>query len=158
MRFGFCGPGYASESPLVDAEALINLYLEQSESPNARTQYALYRTAGLGLFATLAGPSVRGFCVVSGRVFVVSGTHLYELFSAGVFTDYGGFGGNNNIVDDGLPAILVSGGTAAGSYPGQLLISSGGTLTAFILATNTFAAITGAPANVLMIEFCAGFF
>jgi hypothetical protein len=158
MRFGFCGGSYASESSLVDAQQSINFYPEMTENQNSRVSMALYRTPGLGPFATLVGPSVRGTYIANGRRFAVSGTHLYELSATGAVTDYGAHGGNNNILDDGLPAVMVSGGTDGGQYPGQLLIASGGTLTAFSLATNAFKAITGAPANVLMIEFIDGFF
>jgi hypothetical protein len=137
----------------------VNFYPEQVESPNARTAWALLPTSGLSLIANLGAglPSVRGFCTVSSRTFAVAGTHLLELTGSGV-TDYGAAGGNNNIVDDGLPATLVAGGTQGGSYPGQLLIASGGTLTAFSLPGNVFLAITGAPAGVLMIDFLDGFF
>jgi hypothetical protein len=161
LRFGFCGGSYQSQTPLADAELSINFYPEQIESPNARTAWAQLPTPGLSLLGTPGGglPSERGFCTVSGRTFSVAGTHLLEWTSNGI-TDYGGNPGtpNNNILDDGLPAVMVAGGTAAGSYPGQLLIASGGTLTVFILPTNAFAAIAGAPANVLMVEFVDGFF
>lgn len=159
-RFGFCGPAYASQSPLVANEQLINWYVEQAESPNSRTPFALLPTPGISLFAKLlAGlPSVRGSYITGGRCFAVSGTHLFELSATGAVTDYGAAGGNNSIVDDGLPAIMVAGGTSGGIYPGQLLIASGGTLTVFKLDTNAFTAITGAPANVLMVEFIDGFF
>jgi hypothetical protein len=89
----------------------------------------------------------------------VSGTHLYEISAGALVVDYGGTGtSNNNILDDGLPATMVAGGTASGSYPGQLLIASGGTLTAFDIATNAFLPISSAPANVLMIDYLDGFF
>lgn len=162
MRFGFVGPAYTSQTPLADAEALINWYPEQMESPNARTAYALLPTPGLSLFANFGPkatfPSVRGVYTINNRTFAVSGTHLLEITGQGAFTDYGGVGGSNNIVDDGLPAIMVAGGTSAGSYPAQLLIASGGTLTVFNLVTNTFNAISGAPNNILMVEFLDGFF
>jgi len=162
MRFGFVGPAYASQTPLADAEALINWYPEQMESPNARTQFALLPTPGLSLYCNFGSaanfPSVRGLYTINSRTFAVSGTHLLEITAQGVFTDYGGVGGNNFIVDDGLPATMVAGGTTGGAYPSQLLIASGGTITVFSLVTNTFSAITGAPTNVLMVEFLAGFF
>lgn len=162
MRFGFVGPAYASESPLADVEALVNFYVEQMESPNSRTPFALYRTPGVNLFVNLSmtAPSVRGIYTVSGRTFSVAGTHLYEITSLGTRMDYGGNPGtpNNNIVDDGLPAIMVAGGTASGLYPGQLLIASGGALTVFNLATDAFVAITTPPVNILMIDFIDGFF
>src|SRR5437899_2411875 len=141
MRFGFVGGDDASQSPLANTERSINFYPERTESENARTGWMQLGTAGLSLLGTPAGnlPSERGFATVSGRTFSVAGTHLLEWTSSGI-TDYGGFGGNNNIVDDGLPATMVAGGTSSGAYPGQLLIASGGTLTVFDLPSNTFKA------------------
>jgi hypothetical protein len=113
---------------LVSAEELINWYIEQAESPNSRTAFSLLPTPGLALFANLslvAGvqlPSVRGLETFSGRTFAVAGTHLFELMADGTATDYGAFGGNNFIVDDGLPVTMVAGGTIGGTYPSQLLI------------------------------------
>lgn len=161
MRFGFCGGDDQSQSPLANTEKSINFLYEANESPNARTAGMLIGTAGLSLLGTPPGmlPSERGFCTVSGRTFSVAGTHLLEWTSSGI-TDYGGNPGaaNNNILDDGLTATMIGGGTAGGIYPGQLLIASGGALTVFLLASNAFAAITGAPANVLMVAYLDGFF
>jgi hypothetical protein len=121
MRFGFVGPAYQSPSPLADNEQLINWRPQRTESPNARVAYVLLPTSGLSLFATLIGPNVRGFCFVSGRLFAVSGTHLYELTATGKVIDYGGAGAlNNNIVDDGLPATMTSGGTVGGVVLGNV--------------------------------------
>jgi hypothetical protein len=164
VRFGFIGPAYQAPSPLGDAEQLVNFYLEQNESPNARTPFLLIGTPGLSLFANLSAAagaalaSVRGLDTFQGRTFAVAGTHLLEISGLGAITDYGGFGGNNNIVDDGLPVTMCCGGTVGGAYPSQLLICSGGTLTVFSLASNSFQAITTPPANVLMVEFLYGYF
>ncbi len=163
MRFGFVGPNYQSPSSLADAEVLINWRPQQIESPNSRTQYALLRTAGLSLFANLSAvagvkfPSIRGLETFQGRTFAVAGTHLLEITPASV-TDYGGLGGNNYITDDGLPATMVCGGTIGGSYPSQILIASGGTISVFSMVSNTFQALTTPPTNVLMVEFLDGFF
>lgn len=158
-RFGFVGPAYAVASPLGDNEQLINWKAQKLESPNARSSYLLLPTPGLSLFQNLgAFPSVRGSGTFSGRTFEVAGTHLFELTANG-FIDYGGAGtANNNILDDGLPVTMVVGGTVGGSYPTQLLIASGGTITVFSLVTNAFQALTTPPANVLMVEFLNGFF
>jgi hypothetical protein len=160
MRFGFIGSAYASQSPLVSAEALVNWYLEGSESPNARVAQALYPDPGLSLDGNLGAalPSVRGAGIFQGRTFFVSGTHLVERTGAGAYTDYGAFGGNNFITDDGLPAMMVAGGTVGGAYPSQLLICSGGALTVFSLVSNTFQALTTPPTNVSVIEFIDGLF
>lgn len=165
MRFGFIGPAYTTPSPLGDAEQLINWKVMKLESPGARTPYLLLRTPGLAVFADLGKnivgglPSVRGEQTISGRSFSVAGTHLFELNADGTFTDYGGTGtANNNIVDDGLPVTMVGGGTPGGIYPSQLLIASGGALTVFSLATNSFQVLTTPPTQVLMVEFLRGFF
>lgn len=155
----FCGGSYQAQSPLVSAESLINFYLEKNESQGSRTQFALYGTPGLSLRNTLAVglPSVRGAWITSGRRFFVAGTHLFEDTGPGQVTDFGA-GANNNIVDDGLPAIMVDAGTVGGAYPSQLLICSGGTLTVFSLVSNTFQALTTPPTNVQSVEFLDGFF
>lgn len=158
---GFVGPSSQVQSPLGDAEQLINWRPIINESPNARTPYLLLRTPGLSLFATLKPglPSVRGAGTFSGRTFFVAGTHLFEVTGSGGVTDYGDSGtAHNNIVDDGLPVTMVAGGTVGGSYPSQLLIASGGSVTVFSLASSSYQAITGAPTNVLMVEFLAGYF
>jgi hypothetical protein len=163
MRFGFVGPTYQSSSPLADAELVINWRLQKNQSPNARTPWVFLPTPGLSLFISLPGnlPSVRGGGIFNGRTFVVAGRHLFELVGPGVpAIDYGagGITLNNNILDDGLPATMCVAGTVGGSYPSQLLIASGGQLTVFSLATNTFQPLTTPPANVLMVDFLDGFF
>jgi len=138
MRFGFVGPNYQSPTPLADAEQLINWRPQKIESPNARTGFALLPTSGLALFSTLAGPSVRGFYFVGGRLFAVSGTHLYELTAGGGITDYGGQGtANNNIVDDGLPASMTSAGTV-----GAVVIGNPQAITSAIITASNAAQIT----------------
>ena len=160
MRFDFCkGGDYRSATPLASALALINWRSQPVEAQNGRTGYILLPTSGLSFLQNfgMALPSVRGLHTAQGRTFAVSGTHLLEL-TGGAFTDYGGFGGNNFMVDDGLPVTMVSGGTVGGGYPTQLLIASGGALSVFSLVSNTFQALTTPPANVLMIDFLGGFF
>jgi hypothetical protein len=121
--------------------------------------YLLLPTSGLKLFATLPGPTVRGFISISGRLFAVSGTHLCELSATGVVTDYGdSTTPNNQMVDDGQPATMTSAGTVGGIYPSQILIASGGTLTVFSLASNSYQALTTPPTEVLMVDFLDGFF
>jgi hypothetical protein len=161
MRFGFVGPAYASASPLVAAEQLINFRPQKVESPNARTAFLLLPTSGVSVFANLATglPSVRGEWTGNGRAFAVAGTHFYEVNALGGVTDYGGAAtANNNIADDGLPATIVAGGTVGGAYPSQLLICSGGNLTVFSLASNTFQPLSTPPTQNLMVEFMDGYF
>ena len=148
---------------------------QKVESPGARTAYLLLPTSGLSLFAnlnTVVGgnlPSVRGALTAAGRTFFVAGSHLFEVTANGAVTDYGGQTSigphgisfptpNNNIIDDGLPATMVAGGTIGGSYPSQLLICSGGSLTVFSLVSNSYQPLTTPPSNNLMVDFLDGFF
>jgi hypothetical protein len=101
---------------------------------------------------------VRGTITVQGRTFFAAGTHLFEALASGAITDYGGFGGNNFMVDDGLPVTFACAGTVGGGYPTQLLIASGGAISVFSLISDTFQALTTPPTNVLMVEFLDGFF
>lgn len=165
MRFDFTkGGNYQSASPLASALALINWRSQPVEAQNGRVAYVLLPTSGLSLFANLnaaAGltfPSTRGLGTFAGRTFAVAGTHLLELTSGGTVTDYGGFGGNNFMVDDGLPVTMISGGTVGGGYPTQVLIASGGAISVFSLVSNSFQALTTPPNNVLMVDFLGGFF
>lgn len=166
MRFDFCkGGDYRAASPLASALAMINWRSQPVEAQNGRVAYILLPTSGVSLFANLntaAGvnlPSVRGAYTASGRTFFVAGTHLFEVTSNGGIIDYGGTGtANNNIIDDGLPVTMTSGGTVGGAYPSQLLICSGGALTVLSLVSNTFQALTTPPINNLMIDFLGGFF
>lgn len=153
MRFGFVGPAYRSPSPLADAEALVNWYPQKVESPNARTAFVLLPTSGLSVFADLVVGPPRGIYPVSGRVFVVAGSHLFELSATGAITDYGGTGTlNNNIIDDGLPATMTSAGTAGGAVVGNPLAISGAIISSPTTAQITIASNAGVtPASAALI-------
>ena len=51
--FGFVGPTYQAQSPVIDNEIAMNCYVEISESEGAATQKALLHTPGRKKFATL---------------------------------------------------------------------------------------------------------
>ncbi len=59
-RFGLVGPSYASQSPLLDAEECINLYVEQAESGAGNAPLAMYSTPGLKSFVDLTPAPVNG--------------------------------------------------------------------------------------------------
>lgn len=151
MRFGFVGPAYAAPSSLGDAEQLINWRLMKMESPNARVPYIFVPTGGLKLFADLGAnlpagtlPSVRGTYPISGRLFFVAGTHLFEVDASGDVTDYGGTGTpNNNIADDGLPASMTSAGTVGGAVVGNPLNISSATISSAVTAQITVPSNAG---------------
>lgn len=61
-RMGLVGPSYASQSPNLDAEACINLYVEVDDGGAGNAPLAMYSTPGTKVFTTLqnAGGGVGG--------------------------------------------------------------------------------------------------
>src|SRR5258708_4421380 len=112
-RFGFCGPTYASQSLLADAQRCINWYPEVVESQVGKSAIVLYPTPGLKLFSALTGASVRGQLGINGRMFAVAGGVLSEVLSNGSSNALG------NVANDGLPASMAA-------SPNQILVASAG--------------------------------
>lgn len=84
MKLGLVGPSYGARSLPFNAQRSINLYPVTDEGRRGREVSALYGTPGLNLFSTVGeGPIRANFVSTGGRVFVVSGQELYELFSDG---------------------------------------------------------------------------
>src|SRR5436309_2452766 len=98
---GFCSGSYTSQSPLGDAEELINWYVEKIESPNGNTKAALYPTPGVQTFASVTQSPIMGGVQNGGRAFMVAGNTLYEVLSSGATTNRGAVALNGN------PATLV---------------------------------------------------
>jgi len=88
----FCGGSYPSWSPNASAERSINVYPETIETPSGKSRVALYGTPGLQVFCTLPTQPVRGLFAGESRLFAVAGSHYYEVFTDGTFTDRGDVG------------------------------------------------------------------
>jgi hypothetical protein len=131
----FCGPSYLTQSPIVDSERSVNLYLETMESPTAKTRGVLYPTPGLTLFATLPQSPVRGMFSQDGHCFAVGGPKQYEISDAGVVTELG------TVAIDQYPATLCSNGQ--GGH--QVFTTSGNNGYIYDLNSAAFSAVlTGA--------------
>lgn len=149
---GFVGNAYEARSKNADTERLVNWYPEtiQSKTNNAPARVWFVPTPGLRAFTSgLDGPP-RGAFAQDGRVFFVAGSHLYELNGAGVATDRGFVG-----VDD-QPASLSSNGHGGL----QLLVISAGKGWIFKLNTNELLPITspGFPPHAVMGVYVASYF
>lgn len=118
MRYpSFVGSSYRSQSPIADTEALVNWYVEQIESPGAKSQSALYPTPGLNELLTLGVSGTRALYAVNGRAFAVVADRLFELLPNISVIQRG-----TNLNDlDGSPATIQSNGDGGG----QLFITSG---------------------------------
>lgn len=132
-RFGLVGPAYRSQSVSADAQALINLYVENIESGMGKSTAALYRTPGLKQLYNLGAMGFRGngLLTILGRTFAVTGTQFIELLAPNLVPNFVVRGA---ILNDGNPVYMAASQT-------QVLIVSVGQMFVFTLATNTFAQV-----------------
>lgn len=100
----FATQSYKSSSLPLSAQRCVNMYAE-SEPPDAETPVAVFGIHGLTQFAMCGGGPVRGFRVLNGLLYVVSGPFLYSVTKAGVATQVGGSIGGSGIV--GIAANLT---------------------------------------------------
>lgn len=144
--FGFCGPSYAAQSPIIDDEVAMNCYCESSESEGAATRKALLHTPGKKVFATLPEGAVPFDFTVNGRTFAAA-SNLYELEASGAVINWGSLGAAPT-----LPNRITANET-------QLVVTNNGDLFVFVLATNTLIAVDMAQFNgpILTIDFCDGY-
>ena len=144
--FGFCGPSYTAQSPIINDELAINCFCERSESAGAATRMALLRTPGRKLFCTLPESQVPGGYTVNGRTFFAS-ANLWEVDASGNKTNRGSLGATPT-----RPTMITSNET-------QLVVLNNGNLFVLTLATNVFTAVDMAQFNgpVLQIGFIAGY-
>lgn len=81
---GFVGGAYLARSSNFDAETCLNLYLEGATVPTAKSPAALLGTPGLSLWAELTGP-IRGMIRFNQTTaFIVAGSDVYRVTTAGV--------------------------------------------------------------------------
>src|ERR1700686_4824972 len=81
MPFQFCSGSYTLQSPLFDCEVLMDMYCEQPESPNAKSQITMLHRPGLAIRYQLPEASVPNLFTVNGRSFAAA-TNFYELKTA----------------------------------------------------------------------------
>ncbi|NCC41537.1 MAG: hypothetical protein EOM21_19385, partial [Gammaproteobacteria bacterium] len=146
MKIGLVGPSYEQRSLPFNAQRTINLFPIMDET--GKEVSALYGTPGLSLFASVgAGPIRGGLKSGNGRVFVVSGTALYEIFSTGAATFRG--------------SLLTSSGTVSMAEGiSQLAICDGARLYSLTYSGNAFAPVSDPdlPSSVGYVTNVDGFF
>lgn len=130
MKAGLVGPSYQERSLPFDAQRTINLIPVTDETRQGKEITALYGTPGLLDFAACGNGPVRGeFKGANDRSFVVSGTGLYEVNSAGTATLRG--------------SLLTSSGAVTIDENGiQLAVCDGKDIYVLIYSTNVFARVT----------------
>lgn len=117
MRITWIGQQAVARSRTVEHLTCLNFFPEAVESRQGKTVLALYPTPGTILFTTLPGLyGIRSMYTSSqGRLFVVRGDTLFEVFSGGAFATLGELNtgaGPINMVDNGLDLFVVDGPNA----------------------------------------------
>jgi hypothetical protein len=136
---GFVGGSNTKQSPILDCERTVNLYVEQAQGQAAANTAGLYPTPGFRMWTAVSKTSAevgsKAATLANGRLFWIFGAGLYEF-------DLNGTPTKRNpalaLAVDQNPAQIVYNGLVGG----QLGIAAGGTIYSYVLATNTFAATT----------------
>ena len=111
----FVGDSYTARSNVVSDSECINFFAETIETAGAQTQRAYFGTPGMGVFSTLPDGPVRGQHWTGDRLFVVSGSTLFEVYVDGhqdVRGDVGNDGQAVSIAATSVQLLIVSAGKA----------------------------------------------
>jgi hypothetical protein len=109
------GQSYSIASLNAAAERSVNWYAATIEGNAEKASHTLVPTPGLTLFATMPQGPIRGMFPGQNRLFVVAGSHLYEVLSNGHTNDHGSVG------NDGQPVQMFANGIGT-----QLMVISDG--------------------------------
>lgn len=98
----------------MDSQRSINLYPEKVESADGKdgNQWCLVGAPGLAEFTQLPSSPIRGMYVALGRLFVVAGNNLYEVFNNGQYSVLGTIYTNAcyvGMADNGIQLGIVDG-------------------------------------------------
>ena len=146
----FIGATYASASLASDGERCMNLLPERVESGAGKNAVVYYSTPGLLAFATLPQAPIRAEYEINGRLFVIAGAVLYEVFSGGGYNVLGSIAVGPNVSME-----------SNGASGHQLCIVSAGLVYIFDLNANTLTPINIAANGftaAAMVVYLDGYF
>jgi hypothetical protein len=123
---------YADDTRLYSAQDVINYLPEKAETQSTPGGGIARGIPGMLAFASLGSGPIRGSRNVEGRLFVVSGTTLYELKNDATSTNIGTISGSVLVR---MTHNQIAGGN-------QVVIATGGTTYVYNTVTATLAAIT----------------
>lgn len=111
MIIQFATNSYKSRSLPLSAQRCVNVYAER-EPADAKSQVAVFGVPGLVNFTTCGAGPIRGWTVMNGVLYVVSGGFLYSVTSTGTATALGGTisgTGPVGISNNGTQVCIVNG-------------------------------------------------
>ena len=138
----FVGQAYTADSLAADAQSTMNLYLEAVESGEGQNTNYLRLKPGLTLALTCATSPIRGIWIGEGRMFVVAGSKLIEVFSDNSQNVRGDVG------NDGLPAQIFPNGNQIMVISALLAYVDNGAGPAAAVYSYGFAAVVNTAAAV----------
>lgn len=110
MRTPFLGPFNVTRSPNFADQQLVNLYPEIAQG--GKDVGAFYMCPGLNLLAVCGAGPVRGFCVMAGVLYVVSGGGVYSVTNSWAATLIG------SIPAASTPVSMITNGTQVAIFDG----------------------------------------
>jgi hypothetical protein len=113
----FSADFYAIDDPGAETAQIINLFPEVMESGTGKSVGRLVGTPGLQPFALIGSDPIRSLWMGEGRMFAISGNHLYEVFADGTTEDLGDCGNDASnspaqIIPNGNEILVISAGYA----------------------------------------------
>jgi hypothetical protein len=111
MIIPFATFSYRSPSLPVSAQRCVNMYAEK-QARDSKSQVAVFGCPGIVDWATLGTGPIRGFNVMGGVLYVVSGGTLYSVSATGVGTALGGVisgTGPVSMDNNGTQLVIVNG-------------------------------------------------
>jgi hypothetical protein len=109
MRIPFGVESYRHRSRPVSCQRMLNAYLETP--PKAKEVPPVVQSFGIRALSTVGNGPIRGGCVINGRVFVVSGSRLFQVSASGSATDLGSVPGLQyvDMIGDADEVLCVTG-------------------------------------------------
>lgn len=150
MKIPFLGPTYPSRSTSISADRTINWYPELNPQ-DAKDILALIDCPGTKLWTNTGMLAVRGMHVFNGLMFVVSGSYLYSIDTAGNVSSILG----TLVSSTGRVSMDDNGLASAGIGGNQLIVCDGNRTYIYNVSTSTFSTITQA---ISMVAFIDGYF
>jgi hypothetical protein len=115
VRIQFGSQSYQHTSLPLSAQEMVNCYLEPAP-PGSKSLAATTGCYGITAISTIGTGAVRGVLSLNNRLFVVSGSALYEVTSSGVATELGSIPGTGRVRIEGDGANLMVTAEGAGYY------------------------------------------
>ena len=152
--FQFAAQAYQSRSAPLDAQRLVNAFVEKSP-PDAKTQVPVFACPGLKVFSRVGAGPINGLHVMADVLYAVSGSSLYSINSDGLATLIGqtNLGGVLSMDDNERQLVMVDGQVGWIYQVGglnQVLVENAAAGATSIVVAHTGVIANGDPINITL--------